>query len=331
MELITQFMDEMEFDGWTVYDPYGKGTHVGRDRHEYYLFSGTHSDELDMSVLDKFDKRGPFEGGLEFYLPEIASGKISIDDVRTNYAQYEDRIREKIKSDWLPKKTEYSGFGQILFRFDGGSVIIQFSGWSSDPIPDPIITRKEAVERAVEFARTDETLSGPRCGLDIPDRSVEDKPRYIRLTQFGGMPFWKVLMGPCETRHTIDELLLNHGFRALLRNYNPDVFRDNRTILLDGNGNIDLASIGIAPLDKRDQDALNYMHKIYVTVYVDATDGENTWFEETTSSYSSKLSKQTHSEDENVWFLEDGQAVFAEDWPKGYEEETFPLLLWEGS
>lgn len=328
MEVITRFMDEMGFDGWTVYDPYDEGSRSTQYIYEYHLFRGTHLDELDTSRLDEFYKSGPLVEDLDMYLPEVKSGQISVDDVLANYEQYEERITKYEESIPLPKKTQYDGYGSMRFWFDGGSVIIGFDGWSSDPVPDPIISRKDAVELAVEFARTDETLSGPQCGLDIPDRSVEDEPRYIHLTSVGGMPFWKVLMGACDTRYTAHELkndpTVNHQFGKFLGGSERDVDEGRKTIKLDQDGRFDLTSIGLSPLDKYEQNELDYIHDIDVAVYVDAINGKNLWFSEVGKyDYSSKLRYQTQAEDKNVWFLEDGQAVFAEDWPKGYPEETY--------
>ena len=330
MELITRFMDEMGFDGWTVYDPYDEGPRKSQYNYKYYLFRGIHLDELDRSSLDETRKLGPSTALAEL-LPEVESGRISVDDVRANYAKYEDRVLAIAESWPFPKKIEPEGFGSMFFRFDGISVVIGFGGWSSDPMPDPVISRKDAVERAVEFARTDETLSGPQCGLDIPDRSVEDEPRYIHLTQIGGMPFWKVIMGACDTRYTALELnrtpVVNHYFGRFLGDYSLDVYDGLKTIRLDQNGRFDLTSIGLAPLGKYEQNALNYIQDIDVAIYVDALSGENLWFSETGYfDYSAKIRYQTHSEDDNVWFLEDGQAVFAEDWPRGYLEETYLLV-----
>ena len=325
MEFITRFMDEMNFDGWTVYDPYDKGPQLTQYRFEYYLFRGTHSDDLDTSILDRFHRLGPYKD-LGFYLPEVESGQVSVDDVLANYEKYEARIKEHTESLPLPQKTEYDGFGAISFRFDGGSVVIEFSGWSNDPIPDPVISRKEAIERAIEFARTDEALSGPQCGLDIPDRSVEDKPRYIDLHQFGGTPFWNVLMGPCEKRHTIDELMNNSRFTKFLGDYRLDVINGHKTIKLDRNGDIDLTSIGLAPLDESDQYLLNHLHDIDIEIFVDALDGETIWSTESDFFIFNKLDYQTHLKDEDVWFLEGGEVVFAEDWPKGYLGETSLLM-----
>ena len=103
VEFMTQFMDEMGFDGWTVYDPYGKGDKAGRERYPYYLFRGTHLDDLDTSRLERFDRLGP-EDVMVMNMPEVKSGEISIDDVRTNYPKYVDRIRELVESKPTPKK-----------------------------------------------------------------------------------------------------------------------------------------------------------------------------------------------------------------------------------
>ena len=333
MEVITRFMDEMGFDGWTVYDPYDEGSRLTQYNYVYYLFKGTHSEELDTSSLDRLRKLGP-PANLRSHLPEVLSGQISIDEVRANYAKYKDQIIETAESWPLKKKVELDGSGSMSFRFDGGSVIIAFSGWLNDPIPDPIISRKDAIERAVEFAKTDETLSGPHCGLDIPDRSVEDKPRYINLAHVGGMPFWKVLMGACDTHYTVHELKnnqdVNHHFGKFLGDYKWDVYEGRKTIKLDQDGHFDLTSIGLAPLSKDEQNFLNYIHEIDVAVYVDAIDGQNLWFREIGhKTYNAKMIYQTSAADENVWFLEDGQVVFAEDWPKGYIDETYLLMEME--
>ena len=329
-EVITRFMDEMGFDGWTVYDPYGKGPRSTQYIYEYYLFRGTHLDELNMSSLDRVRNLGP-SADLVKLLPEVESGQISVDYVRANYENYEDKILAMVESWPFPRKIEHDGYGSMRFWFDGGSVIIGFDGWSSDPVPDPIISRKDAVELAVEFARTDETLSGPQCGLDIPNRSVEDEPRYIHLTSVGGMPFWKVLMGACDTRYTAHELkndpTVNHQFGEFLGDYSLDVDEGRKTVKLDQDGRFDLTSIGLAPLDKHEQNELDYIHDIDVAVYVDAINGKNLWFSEVGKyDYSSKLNYQTSLKDQNVWFLEDRQVVFAEDWPKGYLEETYLLM-----
>ena len=334
METITQFMDEMGFDGWTVYDPYDKGPRSTQYIYEYYLFRGTHLDELDTSSLDKFYELGPIVEDLGVYLPEVKSGQVSIDDVLANYEKYEDRIREHVESLQLPKKVESNGVGGVYFWFDGASVIVDFGSWSSDPVPDPVLSRQEAVDLAVEFARTDETLSGSQCGLDVPDRSVEDEPRYIQLTQIGGMPFWKVLMGACDTRYTVHELqnkqTVNYRFGKFLGDYELDVDEGRKIIKLDQDGRFDLTSVGLAPLDKYEQNALNHIQDIDVAVYVDAINGENLWFSETGYfDYASHLSYQANLEDKNVWFLEDGQVVFAEDWPKGYLEEIRLLMEME--
>ena len=329
MDVITRFMDEMGFEGWTVYDPYDEGSRLTQYNYVYYLFKGTHSEDLDTSSLDRLRKLGP-PADLHSHLPEVQSGQISIEEVRANYAKYKDKIIETAESWPLKKKVELDGSGSMSFRFDGGSVIIAFSGWLNDPIPDPIISREAAIERAVEFAKTDETLSGSQCGLDIPDRSVDDKPRYINLAHVGGMPFWKVLMGACETKYTIEELMINDQFYRFLGDYYLDVLNGHKTIRLDQNGNIDLTGIGLAPLNKDDRNFLNYIHEIDVAVYVDAIDGQNLWFREIGhKTYNAKMIYQTSAEDENVWFLEDGQVVFAEDWPKGYIDETYLLMEME--
>ena len=333
MELITRFMDEMGFDGWTVYDPYGEGPRKSQYNYEYYLFRGTHSDELDTSSLDRLRKLGPPTALVE-HLPEVEAGWVRVGYVRENYKLYENRILQVAESWPFPKKIEPDGFGSMFFRFDGISVVIGFGGWSSDPMPDPVISRKDAVERAVEFARTDETLSGPQCGLDIPDRSAEDEPRYVHLTQIGGMPFWKVIMGACDARYTAHELMnkqtVRHYFGEFLGDYESDVREGRKTVRLDQNGRFNLTSLGLYSLDRHDQNALNYMQDIDVAIYVDAISGENLWFSEVGRyDYSGKIHYQTHSEDENVWFLEDGQAVFARDWPNGYLEETHLLVEME--
>ena len=327
MEFIARFMDEMDFDGWTVYDPYDKGSRLNQYNYEYYLFRGTHLDDLDTSVLDRFYELGPYVADLE-YLPEVESGQIRVSDVLADYEKYRDRIIENAESWPLPKKTALDGFGAMSFRFDGGSVIIKFSGWSNDPAPDPVISPKYAIERAVEFAKTDETLSGPRCGLNIPDRSVEDEPRYIELARVGGMPYWKVLVGSCETRYTMPELLRNYSFRQLLGDSYSDVSEGRKTIKLDDKGDMDLTSIGLPPLGEDEQNFLNHLHDIDVAIYVDAIDGKNAWLSGTGhTSYSGKLHYQTHLTDDNVWFLEDGQVVFAEDWPSGYPEDVLQLVV----
>ena len=334
MEVITRFMDEMGFDGWTVYDPYDKGPRSTQYIYEYYLFRGTHLDELNMSSLDRVRKLGP-SADLVKLLPEVESGQITVDSVRTNYEIYEDKILEIVESWSFPRKIVHDGYGSMRFWFDGGSVIIGFDGWSSDPVPDPIINQKDAIELAVEFARTDETLSGPLCGLDTPDRSVKDEPRYIHLTSVGGMPFWKVLMGACDTRYTVHELqnnpTVNHHFGKFLGDHKWDIYEGRKTIKLDQNGRFDLTSIGLAPLDKYEQNTLNYIHDIDVAVYVDAIDGKNLWFSEVGEyDYYSKLNYQTKLGDANVWFLETGRVAFAKDWPKGYLEETYLLMELEG-
>ncbi len=79
---------------------------------------------------------------------------------------------------------------------------MRFNGWSDYAVPDPILNRIEAIKRALEFARTDEFMLD-RCVIDVPDRSEEDKPRYVCLKQVASTPFWKVDGISCSSGHGV--------------------------------------------------------------------------------------------------------------------------------
>ena len=63
--------------------------------------------------------------------------------------------------------------GCIKFHFGHvyghGIPDMYFLGWSNEAVPNPIIGRQEAVERAMAFAVSDETLAGPGCLLSLSE------------------------------------------------------------------------------------------------------------------------------------------------------------------
>ena len=259
--------------------------------------------------------------------------------VRDDYGRHEAWIRGMVEEIPASKKPAYNdGFGSIEFIFQGGLTQVTFKGWSSDPIPDPVITREEAVLRAVEFARTDPTLSGPECGLPVPDRSAEDTPRYVYLDQVLGTPFWRLDMGSCEARHSLAHAAHKAPgsvfswpeidvIRAHLRQQDPDMDWHEAAVevlplRLDAEGNIDASGLDRAKTVYYLQDELDRAHRVDVDVFVDALDGGTVWFEENREDDRVKKDRNAGFGDDNVWFLEGGRVTFASGWPRGYLGET---------
>ena len=91
----------------------------------------------------------------------------------------------------------YNSLGYIEFHFVGRGVLeMYFLGWSNEAVPNPIIGRQEAVERAVAFALSDETLTGPNCLLSLSE--PYGHKRYVSPVTVAGTPFWGVDIGTCD-------------------------------------------------------------------------------------------------------------------------------------
>ena len=282
---LAEFMDAMGFEGWGFYCLYECRHQLDPDRFEYTLINGVTSDE-ERSYVEVFDKYGPHMGVIEGYLGHINMApdrvyfeysdehmetkeklwfmRLTAEEIINNYPKYKEHIREYLEPHTIPLKAVYNGTGKIHFMFDAGSTVMRFDGWSDYPVPDPVLNRIEAIKRALEFARTDGFMLD-RCVIDVPDRSEQDRPRYIYLTQVASTPFWKV-----------DGISCNSGHGVL--------------------------------------------------IYVDALDGRTVWFKGDGESASSKKDRQSSIGDQDVWFLEGDDIVFAKDWPIGYIGETIWLL-----
>ena len=306
LEWIARFMDTMGFENWSVDDPYGRDPAGRGGEYEFTVFNGVMLDE-PQDIMAVLDTKGPdvklakdfveknkntartfehnmteeyirnnydeYEVKYEAALRQWERDSLTLNDIRNDYDRYKEAIFDHLKSNFfssygIPRMTERNdGIGHIDFRFGGGATRIAFGGWSSYPIPDPVLSGRDAVEAAIEFSKTDWTLAGPDCRLSVRDRSVDPEPRYVHLTLVAGTPFWRVDMGQCD-------------------------------------------------LSEAD-----------VVILVDALDGQTVWFSEDvyTNDHHRKTMQGLFT-DENVWFVEDGQVVFATDWPKGYISETHWLM-----
>ena len=91
--------------------------------------------------------------------------------------------------------------------------------------------------------------------------------------------------------------------------------QDNTEIRVTPAGWLDTAGMDAAPYSPYHQHIFNRAHEINVDVFVDALDGQTTWFrenEEWDSEWRSEVRwRNSFFEDENVWFLEDGEVTFA--------------------
>ena len=145
-----------------------------------------------------------YEVKYEAALKQWELDSLTLNDIRNDYDRYKEEIFDHLKSNFfssygLPKMSErHDGIGYMKFRFGGGATRISFGGWSNYTIPDPVLSGRDAVEKAIEFSKTDVILAGPDCGLSIKDRSVDPEPRYVHPTQVAGTPFWRVDMGLCD-------------------------------------------------------------------------------------------------------------------------------------
>ncbi len=221
---LSEFMDAMGFEGWGFYCPHDECKHqFGHDHFVYTLINGKTSDER-RSHAEILDEHGPHMGTIESYLSHLnmARGRVSseysdehmetkqrladtyptAEEIINNYPKYKEHMREYLEPRTTQYKAEYNGTGRIDFKFDSGSTVMRFNGWSDYPVPDPVLNRTEAIKRALEFARTDEFMLD-RCVIDVPDRSEEDRPRYIYLTQVASTPFWNVDGISCNSGHGV--------------------------------------------------------------------------------------------------------------------------------
>ena len=272
---------------------------------------------------------------------------LTLNDIRNDYDRYKEAIFDHLKSTsfslyGLPKMTErHDGIGYINFRFGGGATVISFAGWSNYTIPDPILSERDAVEAAIKFSKTDGTLVGPDCRLSIKDRSVDPEPRYVHLTQAAGTPFWRVDIGTCdvpykihEVYHEVAEIVEPLSKKSGYDNWkefesfaeaNPDYNLED-AYSADPDDGVPQALIW-AVWDSRFKDKLDMLYQVDVVILVDALDGQTIWFSEDIDTKDHARTKmQDWFTDENVWFVEDGQVVFATDWPKGYLSKTHWLM-----
>ena len=356
LEFASNVMDAMGFDNWAL--NFGLISGLG-------IVRGTTLDQTT-DLADHFKTRGPTaEGTAKFignpprpsYYPELNSSRLSdgVQHIRANYDQYQEAILGSMPPTPVPLTVYDEGSGWMLLGLGIDGISVYFEGWSDYPIPKPALSSTHAIERALEFAASDPVLSGPECGLSVPDRSDEDRPRYVYLDQVAGTPFWVVDMGACEVRHDLCRAGEMAGREALLS------IKEVRTVVRI---QADMAGGRIgdwvdtpeqcktvwetgtrirATADRiysSDMDGFQHMphhqhifnraYEINVDIFVDALDGQTVWFRENEEWDDDSRWRISHFEDKNVWFLEDGDITFASNWPKGYVDETMWLLdEWE--
>ena len=373
LEYITRFMDTMGFEKWSVYAPYGRDPEVSGGEYEFTVFNGVMLDEPE-DIKAVLDTKGPdvelakdfvkkknrartFEPNMtmeyinnnpeeyEAALKRWELNPLTLNDIRNDYDRYKEEIFDHLKTnffpDGLPKKAEYNdGIGYMKFQFGGGSTAIYFGGWSDYRIPDPVLSGRDAVETAIEFSKTDETLAGSECKLSIRDRSVDPEPRYVHLVQVGGIPFWRVDLGTCDVPYEIHEVYYEtskiveplskksgHDNWKEFKSFaeaNPD-YKLEDAYSADPDDGVPQALIW-AVWDPGLKHKLDMLYQVDVVVFVDALDGQTVWFSEDFTTDYEREKIQSWLTDENVWFVEDGQVVFATDWPDGYLSKTHWLM-----
>ena len=360
-EFAPQFMDTMGFDDWSPH--FGKVPGVG-------LIRGTALDQTT-DITELYKTTGPTVKQVGWFVqdawgdPDLDPEKMtnSVRHVRDNYGTYRDAIFDRFESDPIPLIAYNDGAGWISLGIGPDALVVDFEGWSDYPIPKPAVSRTEAIERALEFAADDPALSGPECGLSVPDKSAENRPRYVYLDQVAGAPFWVVDMGACEVLRDLchDDIVFSQDLLSIEEEnavieeakargqWNPNLIYDPerwntwgadsdqcRIILekttglqINAFGRINSSAMDNAPYMPYHQHIFNRVHEINVDVFVDALDGQTAWFrenEEWDSEWRSDVRwRNSFFDDKNVWFLEDGEVTFVSKWPKGYIYETIWL------
>ena len=298
LEWIARFMDTMGFDNWSVYNPYGKDPEVRGGEYEFTVFNGVMLDEPEFDLRKQFDTTGP----------TVREVKDFVEKNKNTANTFEHNMTMEYLND-----NNYEDYKAALRQWERDSLTL-------NDIRNDYDRYKEAI---LDYVKSTFPYGVPKMS-ELNDGIGHIKFRFgggATRISFGGWSNYQipdpVLSGRDAVEAAIefsktDGTLAGPGCGLSIKDRSVDPEpRYVHPTLVAGTPfwRVDMGQCDLSRTD--------------VVILVDALDGQTVWFSEDVDTKDrSKKAMQDWFTDENVWFVEDGQVVFATDWPKGYLSKT---------